>query len=79
MLVQFYVCIEKERDTGFQQFAYTGVLSLFGPLACRNLSCLLWVICEVCFEIAFKELCVSPSGWYVGGVEDQTAPKSKSS
>jgi hypothetical protein len=54
--------LDKKRDTGIQQLAYIDVLSSFGPLACRNLSCLLQVICEVCFDVAFKESFVSPSG-----------------
>jgi F0F1-type ATP synthase assembly protein I len=52
------------------QFACTGVLSSFGPLACRSLSCLLWQICKVCIDIAFQESAMSPLGWYIGGAED---------
>jgi hypothetical protein len=57
------------------QFACISVLSSFGSLACKNLSCLLWVICEVCFDIAFKESFVSPSDLLVGGAKYYKVPR----
>jgi hypothetical protein len=34
-----------KKDTGFQWIADAGVLNLFGPLVCKKLSCLFWMIC----------------------------------
>jgi hypothetical protein len=65
MLVQFYVRIEKERDTGFQQFAYTSVLRSFVSLACRNLPLFNFGWSAKCTLIAIRGSFVSQLGsWH---------------
>ena len=54
-------CAKFSTETDFHRMADVDILSLFGPLVCRNLSCKFWVIYSVCFSNGIQHVCVSIS------------------